>query len=257
MCLSRNLYWKKSLLSKLKHLKNIFLSGELEENSVCSILERTAKDGKIYKTQFYSLDAVISVGYRVNSSQATQFRIWATQVLKEHLIQGYTIYKPRLAQQGIHELQQTLELLQKTLKHHELVNDLGSAAIQLILSYAKTWHLLLAYDEDRLKLPEEGKQSFLLLDYENAVKAIDSLRIDLRARHEATALFGNERDSGFASILSNIEQTFAGEPLYKSAEEKAAHLLYFIIKDHPFTDGNKRIGCDTAMLLICSNQARH
>lgn len=119
-----------------KHLKNIFLSGELEENSVWSILERTAKDGKTYKTQFYSLDAIISVGYRVNSSQATQFRIWATQVLKEHLIQGYTIYKPRLAQQGIHELQQTLALLEKKLKHHELVNDLGSAAIQLILSYA-------------------------------------------------------------------------------------------------------------------------
>ena len=133
-----------------KHLKNIFISNELSENSVCSILEHTAQDGKSYKVKFYSLDAVISVGYRVNSKQATQFRIWATNVLKEHLIHGFTIYKPRLAQQGLNELQQTMTLLQKTLKHHELVSDLGIEAIQLILSYTKTWSLLLAYDEDKL-----------------------------------------------------------------------------------------------------------
>ncbi len=233
-----------------KHLKNIFIAGELAENSVCSILERTAEDGKRYKTKFYSLDAVISVGYRVNSSKATQFRIWATDVIREHLIKGYTVYRPRLAQQGVHELQQTVELLQKTLKHHELVNDLGSEVIQLILSYAKTWSLLLAYDEARLELPQKGKQAISQLDYEMTIKAISSLRSDLFSRQEATAFFGNERDRGFESILKNIEQTFGSDPLYKTMEEKAAHLLYFIIKDHPFTDGNKRIGSFIFLLYL-------
>lgn len=233
-----------------KHLKNIFTAGELIEDSVCSILEQTAQDGKTYKTKFYSLDAVISVGYRVNSQKATEFRIWATHVLRDHLVKGYTLYKPRLAQQGINELQQTIELLQKTLKHHDLVNDLGEKAIQLVLSYAKTWSLLLAYDEDRLKLPETGKKTISPLNYETALNAIDSLKSGLIVKQEASPLFGNERDSGFKSILNNIEQTFDHESLYKTIEEKAAHLLYFIIKDHPFTDGNKRIGCFIFLLYL-------
>lgn len=142
-----------------KHLKNIFSSNELNEDSVCSILEHTAVDGKTYKTKFYSLDAIISVGYRVNSTQATQFRIWATQILKEHLVRGYTTYEKRLAERGIKELQQSVELLQKTLVHHDLVDDLGTQTIQLIISYTKTWHLLLAYDEGKLNLPhQKGKQ---------------------------------------------------------------------------------------------------
>jgi len=233
-----------------KHLKNIFILGELAENAVCSILEHTAEDGKKYKTKFYSLDAVISVGYRVNSSQATQFRIWATQVLKEHLIQGYTIHKPRLAEKGLQELQQTIGLLQKTLIHNELVTDLGIETIQLILSYAKTWHLLLAYDEDKLVLPSHGKTASIALHHVDAVKAIAALKSDLTQRDEAISFFGQEREFAFASILHNIEQTFGGEPLYKTAEEKAAHLLYFMIKDHPFTDGNKRIGCFIFLLYL-------
>ena len=233
-----------------KHLKNIFASGELHEPSVCSILEHTAPDGKTYKTKFYSLDAVISVGYRVNSSQATQFRIWATQILKEHLIQGYTVYKPRLAQQGLRELQQTVELLQKTLIRHEWVSDMGAEAIQLILSYAKTWSLLLAYDEDQLSLPTQGWSAVTTLSYEAAVSAITALKTDLLAKQEATPLFGHERDKGLERILLAIEQTFGGEPLYSTVEEKAAHLLYFIIKGHPFTDGNKRIGSFIFLLYL-------
>lgn len=233
-----------------KHLKNIFTSGELNENAVCSILEHTAQDGKKYKTKFYSLDAVISVGYRVNSTQATQFRIWATSVLKDHLIKGYTLYKPRLAEKGINELQQSIELLQKTLTRNELIDDLGSETLQLILSYAKTWHLLLAYDEDNLILPKQGKKSLITLSHEDAVQAITALKLDLTNRGEATPLFGNERAHSFASILGNIEQTFASEALYKTTEEKASHLLYFIIKDHPFTDGNKRIACFIFLLYL-------
>ncbi|MBI2791141.1 MAG: virulence protein RhuM/Fic/DOC family protein [Gammaproteobacteria bacterium] len=235
-----------------RHLRNIFNSNELDENLVCSILERTAADGKKYKTKFYNLDAIVSIGYRVNSQQATQFRIWATQVLKEHLIRGYTTYDKRLSEVGIRELQQTLELLQKTLVHHDLVNDLGQEAIQLILAYTKTWDLLLAYDEDRLQLPSQGKKTKARLQYEGALSAIEALKVDLSARKEASDLFGREREFGLQSILKNIEQTFAGEPLYKTGEEKAAHLLYFIIKDHPFTDGNKRIGSFMFLLYLKS-----
>ncbi|MBB70769.1 MAG: hypothetical protein CMF50_00020 [Legionellales bacterium] len=235
-----------------KHLRNIFNSKELDENSVCSILEHTANDGKRYKTKFYNLDAVVSVGYRINSHEATRFRIWATQVLKDHLVNGYTTYDKRLAERGVQELQQTVELLQKTLVHHDLVNDLGQEAIQLILAYTKTWDLLLAYDEGELKLPEQVKEASPRLNYEAALSAINSLKTDLSARNEATHLFGQERDGGLDSILGNIEQTFGGEPLYKTPEEKAAHLLYFVIKDHPFTDGNKRIGSFMFLLYLKS-----
>jgi prophage maintenance system killer protein len=233
-----------------KHLKNIFNSGELNANSVSSKMERTAADGKKYQTLFYSLDAIISVGYRVNSGQATQFRIWATQVLKEHLIQGYTTHEKRLAERGMKELQQSIELLQKTLARNELVNDVGVETIQLIMSYTKTWHLLLAYDEDELNLPEQGKPSVTELNYKTALKAIETFKSDLGAKGKATALFGNERDHGLQGILGNVEQTFGGEPLYKTTEERAAHLLYFIIKDHPFSDGNKRIGCLIFLLYL-------
>lgn len=233
-----------------KHLKNIFNSEELHESAVCSILEHTATDGKKYKTKFYNLDAVISVGYRVNSNQATQFRIWATDILKKHLVQGYTINEKRLSERGIEELQQTVELLQKTLVANELVNEIGVETIQLIMSYAKTWHLLLAYDEDKLELPERGKPILSSLNYQNALQAIETLKTDLKSKKEASDLFGNERDYGLQSILGNIEQTFSGELLYKTAEIRAAHLLYFIIKDHPFSDGNKRIGCLLFLIYI-------
>ncbi len=235
-----------------KHLRNIFNSNELDENSVCSILERTAGDGKKYNTKFYNLDVIVSVGYRINSHQATQFRTWATQVLKKHLVRGYTTYDKRLSERGVKELQQTVELLQKTLVHHDLVNDLGQEAIQLILTYTKTWDLLLAYDEGELKLPEQAKEATPRLNYEAALSAIESLKTELGARNEATHFFGQERDSELDSILNNIEQTFGGKPLYKTPEEKAAHLLYFVIKDHPFTDGNKRIGSFMFLLYLKS-----
>lgn len=134
--------------------------------------------------------------------------------------------------------------------NNELVNDVGAETIQLIMSYAKTWHLLLAYDEDKLVLPKKGKSPVSILEYHSAVKAIEAFKIDLYARHEASQLFGNEREHGLESILGNIEQTFGGELLYKTVEERAANLLYFIIKDHPFSDGNKRIGCLMFLLYL-------
>ncbi len=128
----------KSVISR--HLARIFKAQELNRESVVANFATTATDGKTYQIDYYSLDAILSVGYRVNSRQETDFRKWASQVLRDHLIQGYTVYGQRLAEKGFHELQQTINLLQKTLTRNELVNDLGAETIQLILSYAKTWH---------------------------------------------------------------------------------------------------------------------
>lgn len=240
----------KSVISR--HLGNIFKTNELDKNSVVANFATTAADGKTYQVDYYNLDAIISIGYRVNSREGVQFRTWASNILKEHLIRGYTTNEKRLSQQGMHELQQTIELLQKTLINHDLVNDLGREAIQIILTYTKTWDLLLAYDENGLSLPTQEKQTTQTLTYPIALSAIESLKQELSARNEATALFGKERDGGLDSILNNIEQTFGGEALYKTPEEKAAHLLYFIIKDHPFTDGNKRIGSFMFLLYLKS-----
>jgi DNA ligase (NAD+) len=240
----------KNIRTISEHINNVFQEGELEESSVIRNFRITAADGKSYDTKHYNLDVIISVGYRVHSKRGTEFRQWATAVLKKHLTVGFTINEKRLAERGIKELQQSIELLQKTLIRNELVSDVGIETIQLIMSYTKTWHLLLAYDEDKLKLPEQNKPSLAELHYESALKAIKALKSDLATRNEATTLFGNEREHGLQSILGNIEQTFGGEALYKTSEERAAHLLYFIIKDHPFTDGNKRIGCLIFLLYL-------
>jgi prophage maintenance system killer protein len=236
----------KSVISR--HLSNIFKTHELARNSVVANFATTASDGKIYEVDYYNLDAIISVGYRVNSKEGTYFRQWASNVLKEHLIKGYTTYEKRLAERGLEEMQRSVELLHKTLIRHDLVNDIGAETTRLIMSYAKTWHLLLAYDEGKLPLPPKGRKPLNSLDYDAAVKAITQLKFELSSRREASELFGNEREKGLQSILGNIEQTFGGKMLYTTAEERAAHLLYFVIKDHPFTDGNKRIAC--LMFLI-------
>ena len=241
----------KSVISR--HLLNIFKSKELDSDQAVAKFATVQKEGKKEVRRdinYYNLDVVISVGYRVNSAKATQFRVWATQVLKEHIIKGYTIHEKRLAEQGVKELQQSIGLLQKTLTQNKLVSDIGAETIQLIISYTRTWRLLLAYDEDELNLPEQGKTTVANLNYEAALKAIDAFKSDLSAKGEATSLFGNERDHGLQGILGNIEQTFDGEPLYRTTEERAANLLYFIIKDHPFSDGNKRIGCLIFLLYL-------
>ncbi len=240
----------KNVRTVSEHINNIFKEGELNESSVIRNFRITAADGKSYDTKHYNLDVIISVGYRVHSKRGTEFRQWATCLLKEHLVKGYTFNEKRLVERGVKELQQSIELLQKTLTRNDLINDIGVETIQLIMSYTKTWHLLLAYDEDALKLPEQSNQSSVILNYEMAIQAIETLKSDLADRNEATAFFGNEREHGLQSILGNIEQTFDGEPLYKTIEERAAHLLYFIIKDHPFSDGNKRIGCLIFLLYL-------
>ena len=238
----------KSVISR--HLRNIFQEGELVRDSVVALFATTAADGKTYQVDYFNLDTIISVGYRVNSAQATRFRQWATRTLREHLVQGYTLNQTRLAERGISEAQQAIELLARTLNNQALVSDTGSAVLALIVDYAKTWRLLLQYDESGLVLPESCKPAQGALDYAKTLAAIAQLKAELMARGEATPLFGQARGEAFAGILGNIEQTMFGESLYHSREEKAAHLLYFVIKDHPFSDGNKRIGSFMFLLYL-------
>lgn len=231
----------KSVISR--HLRNIFATGELERDSVVAKNATTAADGKTYLVEYYSLDAIISVGYRVNSTRATRFRQWATRILRDHLLIGYTLNERRLAERGLAEAQQAIALLARTLMTHALVTNEGQAVLDVVQRYTRSWQLLLAYDEQRLAdQPRHAIAPRAALPVEDARAAVASLRNDLVARGEAGPLFGQERGETLAGILGAIEQTFDGTPLYPNVQIRAAHLLYFVIKDHPFADGNKRIG---------------
>ena len=223
-----------------KHLNNIFKTGELKKNSVSSILEHTASDGKIYKTQFYNLDAIISIGYKVNSKQATQFRIWATKTLKDHLLKGYTINEKRLleAWEKFQELQTAISFLQEKSKK-ELLSGQAGEILNLLSDYAKTLTILEQYDKGQLK-ESKGEKTKFVLKYDDCLKIIVELKKELVAKKEAGDLFGQERRGSFEGIIGGLYQSFGGKELYPSIEDKASHLLYFIIKDHPFSDGNKR-----------------
>ena len=225
----------------VKHISNIYKNGELEKKSTCSILEQVAADGKIRKMNFYNLDMIISVGYRVNSKQATHFRIWATKVLKQHLIKGYTINEKRLlqTQNRLKELQSAIDFLQKKSKY-QLLTGQEKEILDLLANYSKTLSLLEQYDKGRIKLVKKSKAEFVL-EYEEAKRIIKEIKKDLISKKEASDLFGQDNEGRLAGIIKNIYQTFKGKELYPSLEEKAAHLLYFIVKDHPFIDGNKRI----------------
>jgi death-on-curing family protein len=224
-----------------KHLANIFKSGELEEDSVCSILEHTAKDGKIYKTKFYNLDMVISVGYRVNSQRATQFRIWATRVLKDYLLQGYAINQKKLLEQHekFKELQQAINFMQKKAKI-SLLQHQSQELLNILNIYAQSLSLLYQYDEGKLNLHKRKKPVFIL-DYHGSKSIIEVIKKELESKGEASTLFGREAENKFKSVVGALYQTFGRHDLYRTVEEKAAHLLYLTIKSHPFVDGNKRI----------------
>jgi len=243
-----------------KHLSNIFKSNELNERVVCSILEHTTKHGAMSsrtqkkKTKIYNLDAIISIGYRVNSKKATQFRIWATNILKEHLIQGYTINRKRLQQKGLKEFNKAIKLLQTTINQESLACDEAKGLLDVIVSYGRSWSLLEGYDENSLSLPQTKSSQKFILDYNEAKEAIEKLKKELMQKNEASALFGREKAGEFDGIIANIYQTFAAKELIPSVEAKAANLLYYIIKDHPFADGNKRIGAFMFILFLQKNQ---
>jgi prophage maintenance system killer protein len=225
----------------VKHIGNIYQSRELLENSTCAKIAQVAADGKIRQMNIYNLDVIISVGYRVNSRKATDFRIWATRVLKNHLIEGYTINEKRLlqAESRFKELQEVVSFLREKSKH-ELLSGQGKEILDLLANYSKTLTLLEQYDKEKLSLVRRGRGKYRLT-YEAAKLIISELKKELMAKKEAGTLFGQDYGEKLKGILGNLYQTFGGKELYLSLEEKAAHLLYFVVKDHPFVDGNKRI----------------
>ncbi len=223
-----------------RHIRNVFSEGELPAGGNMQKVHIASSDKPI---ALYGLDVIISVGYRVKSQRGTQFRIWATRTLRDHLLRGYTLNERRLREKGLGEMEQAVGLLARTLKQHALVTDEGRAVLDVVQQYTRAWRLLLEYDEDRLAgVPARPRKPAAELTLETAHLAISGMRAALADRGQASGLFGQERGDQLDAILGSIAQTFDGKPLYPSAQARAAHLLYFLIKDHPFSDGNKRIG---------------
>lgn len=213
-----------------KHLRNIFQSGELEEKSNVQKMHIPGSDKPV---AFYNLDAVISVGYRVNSKRGTQFRIWATQVLREHILKGYTVNARRLE-----ELKQTVKLVSTLADRRSLSSDEATALLRVVRDYTFALDVLDAYDHGRLPASHGVQQASAPISLEETRKMISAMR----TQYGRSALFGQEQGDRLAGALSAIFQTADGREVYPTLEEKAAHLLYFLVKDHPFVDGNKRIG---------------
>jgi prophage maintenance system killer protein len=198
---------------------------------------------------FYNLDVIISVGYRVKSRRGTQFRQWATRVLRDHLVKGYTIHEQRLREESakLREMQQTVDLLVRTLTTQELVTETGKDVLRVINDYAYALATLDRYDHGTLIIEETTRQALRVIGYDEAIGIVNAMK------GEFDGLFGIEKDQGFKSALGTIYQTFDGKELYPSVEEKAANLLYFIVKNHAFSDGNKRIAAALFIYFLAGN----
>jgi death-on-curing family protein len=204
----------------------------------------------------YNLDMIIAVGYRVNSKRATDFRIWATKTLKNYITSGYILNQKRIKElkdNELNEFKEAVGLIKKTIETKQISSDETKGLLQVITDYANTWATLQQYDEDKLQTQKTAKVKNIL-DYNVSHEAISTLKDNLIKKKEASDLFGRERDEALKGILGNINQSFGGKELYSSIEEKASHLLYFIIKNHPFTDGNKRIGSLLFILFLARNK---
>ena len=214
-----------------RHIQNIYKDNELEENSVCSFFEHTAEDGKKYNVQYYNLDMIISVGYRVNSKRGIAFRKWATQILKDFMLKGYAVNQKRLDY-----LEKTVQLINIANRIDERLegND-AKEILKVIGENSKALDLLDDYDHRTLK-KIKGNTDERKIQYTECIQIINQLRFN-----EESSLFAVERDKGLESIIGNIYQSFAGQDIYKSIEEKSANFLYLIVKNHVFADGNKRI----------------
>ena len=233
-----------------KHLKNIYLSEELDEASTCSILEHMGNEGKqTYNTRYYNLDAILSVGYRVNSKNATRFRQWANRILKQYLVKGYAINE-HIRKEQIGELRQLVQVVGRTITNQELPNTTESQdLLNVVVDYTYALDTLDNYDYERLTIDKTTKQEAFHATYENAMEAISGLR----DKFGGSSLFGNEKDDSFKSSIGQIYQTFGGEELYPSVEEKAAMLLYLVTKNHSFSDGNKRIAATLFLWFLNNN----
>ncbi len=232
----------------VRHINNIYKSNELSRVSTCAKNAQVAKDGKVRKMDIYNLDVIISVGYRVNSKRATQFRIWATNILKKYLVEGYVINKKRLLETNnkLKDVQQAIKFLSK--KHKtELLEGQESEILDLISDYSKTLTLLEQYDNDKIT-KIKGKKSRYIINYEKSISIIKQIK-----KGRQKDLFGKEYRGKFEGIIKGIYQTYAGKDLYSTLEQKAANLLYLIIKDHPFADGNKRIGAFLFIYFLDKN----
>lgn len=235
----------------VKHIQNIYKSMELEEFSTCSVLEQVASDGKKRRMNRYNLDVIISVGYRVNSKEATQFRQWATKRLKNYLLEGFVINQKRLDQ-----LQKVVEIVAQSGNTDELQLSEAKGLLEILSNYTKSFVLLNQYDSSNLKSGKLNENITYEIKYDEAKAAIAELKKQLISKNEATELLGNEKDEGFKSSLQTIVQSFDGHYLYPSIEEQAANLLYFVIKNHSFSDGNKRIGAFLFVWFLEKNKHR-
>ena len=238
------------------HLKNIYAEHELDENSTTEVFSVVRQEGKRQvqrSLKHYNLDAIISVGYRISSKRATQFRQWATQTLNQFLVHGYAINQKRLQEKGV-EFSQAVALLSQTLTNQALISDEGKAVIGVVQDYARTWSLLQAYDEQNLAAISVQQPEMKPLVFEDVLAAISQLKQELIAKGEATELFGQLRSDGLASAIATIEQGFGDELFYPNIASRAAHLLYFVIKNHPLADGNKRTGSFLFLWYLHQNQ---
>ena len=238
-----------------KHINNVFKEGELDKKATIAKFATVQMEGKRSverQVEHYNLDVIISVGYRVKSQRGTQFRMWATQRLREYLLQGYAINEQRFDKNAA-ELQQALALIKKTAQSPELKTDEGRGLVEIISRYTQTFLWLQRYDEGLLDDPA-GQTGGILPSTADAMAALTHLKAQLMQRGEATELFAKPRGDGLDSILATLEQTVFGEPAYPTIESKAAHLLYFMVKNHPFTDGNKRSGAFLFVDFLHRNQ---
>jgi death-on-curing family protein len=235
-----------------RHISNIFREGELDEKSNMQKMHIANSDKPVV---FYNLDVIISVGYRVNSKRGTQFRQWATQRLKDYLVKGHAINQKRLSE-NLHYLEQAVKLIQSSGNDDTLKLNEAKGLLSILSQYTQSFILLNQYDSHNLQMQHLNDNITYEITHEEAFAAITELKKQLIAAKEATELFGNPKDDSFKGILGTILQTFGGQYLYPSIEEQAANLLYFIIKNHPFSDGNKRIGAFIFVWFLEKNKHR-
>ncbi|QIX62698.1 virulence protein RhuM/Fic/DOC family protein [Hymenobacter sp. BT18] len=221
------------------HTRNAFRDGELAETTVVKESLTTAADGKNYRVKHYNLDVIISVGYRVKSLRGTHFRQWATGVLRQYLVQGYVLNEQRLRESArqLADLKRLVQLQGEVATNQELTSDQSDALLRVLGDYARALDVLDQYDHQRLQVRGTATEEPFELTYEAGLEAVHSLR----QQFGGSVLFGREKDASFQSSVRSIYQSFGGEDLYPSVEEKAANLLYFVVKNHSFSDGNKRI----------------
>ena len=238
--------------SILRHIKNIYKTGELEESPTCAFFAQVRSEGKRRVTRqipYYNLDMIISVGYRVNSLRGTQFRIWANKVLKEYLVKGYAVNKA-LTEQRYTELKQLVAVLGRTVKAQEaLTSDDALNLVEVVSDYAYALDTLDKYDYQQLAVEQTTNEAKFHATYEGAIQAIE----ELKAKFGGSQWFAHEKDDSFKSSIGQIYQTFGGQDLYPSVEEKAAMLLYLVTKNHSFSDGNKRIAATLFLWFMAGN----